>query len=327
MRNIILIVAIVLNLTAITWAAPQGEFNQLITDLQKNPDDSSLREKIIKLVQTMKPAPAMSEEAQKHLGRGQAAVEIAKTSEDFLLAISEFKKALRLAPWLANAYFNLAVVQEKAGQFNEAMQNYKLYLLAAPSASDAQDVKTRIYGLELKAERQQKESQEKTAGEEREKQKQETLNKFKQMVEGKTYYSYSCNARPYSGCNEKEYSGKNWYDMNEPNESSLYHQFRFASDGKILLCSYGVAGVVPEPLCTGGVVRAYPILVGEVDEKNTGSTRWTNNRRWADKSLGEPVWIRYNTDWSSFTVGYDRPADDRGYDSSVRYNYQMFKRR
>ena len=200
----------------------------------------------------MKPAPAMSEEAQKHLGRGQAAVEIAKTSEDFLLAISEFKKALRLAPWLANAYFNLAVVQEKAGQFNEAMQNYKLYLLAAPSASDAQDVKTRIYGLELKAERQQKESQEKTAGEEREKQKQETLNKFKQMVEGKTYYSYSCNARPYSGCNEKEYSGKNWYDMNEPNESSLT-QFALLRTGKYYFARMEWLELFFS-LCTGGVV-------------------------------------------------------------------------
>jgi tetratricopeptide (TPR) repeat protein len=332
MRKMTSIILSILLFSMVSFAHAQSEnageiLKQYISDLQKNPNDNALREKIIKHAQTMKPAPEIPEEAQRHLGRGQAAVEIAKTSEDFFLAISEFKKVLRLAPWLANAYFNLAVVQEKAGQFNEAMQNYKLYLLAAPSASDAQEVKTRIYGLELKAERQQKEEKEKSTREEREKQKQEVLNKFKRMVDGKTYYSYSCDARPYSGCNEKEYSGKNWRDMNkvgELDDTDHYHQFSFASDGKILLCSYGGFGVVPEPLCTGGV-RGYPILVGEEDKKNTGSTRWTDNRRWKDKSPGEPVWIRYNTDWSSFTVGYDRPADDGGFDSSTRYNYQMFK--
>ncbi len=40
-------------------ATPQQTLNQYISDLQKNPDDYALREKIIKHVQTMKPAPAI----------------------------------------------------------------------------------------------------------------------------------------------------------------------------------------------------------------------------------------------------------------------------
>lgn len=256
---------------------PQGTLNQYIAELQKNPDDFALREKIIKLVQEMKPQPAVPEEAQRHLGRGSAAVEIAKTSDDFLLAISEFKKALRLAPWLANAYFNLAVVQEKAGQFNEAIQNFNLYLLAAPSAADAQDVKTRIYGLELKAERQQKEEKEKSTREEREKQKQEVLNRFKQMVEGKAYEAFVCTINyPYSGgCNENEYNNKrNWYPY--PNDTII---FSFTSDEKILLTS-----------------TVWGRIIGTIEGSDISNIRWAHEK-------GISVWIQPSADWSSFTIG------------------------
>ena len=38
-------------------ANPQQTLNQYISDLQKNPNETALREKIIKLVQIIKPAP------------------------------------------------------------------------------------------------------------------------------------------------------------------------------------------------------------------------------------------------------------------------------
>lgn len=41
---------------------PQETLNQYISELQKNPNDNALREKIIRHVQTMKPAPAIPEE-------------------------------------------------------------------------------------------------------------------------------------------------------------------------------------------------------------------------------------------------------------------------
>ncbi len=121
-------------------------------------DDQRLRETIIKLVQRLTPPPALPEEAERYMGRGLAAVEIAKGPEDFTRAIAEFKKALRIAPWLADGYFNLGVVQEKAGLFNGAIRSYRLYLLAAPSTPDAQQVRTRIFGLEYKAEREKEET-------------------------------------------------------------------------------------------------------------------------------------------------------------------------
>ena len=47
-------------------ASPQQTLNQYVSDLQRSPNDTALREKIIALVQTMRPAPAITEEARRH---------------------------------------------------------------------------------------------------------------------------------------------------------------------------------------------------------------------------------------------------------------------
>jgi len=116
--------------------------------------DRRLREKIIKLVKRIQPPPAIPEGAIRHIGRGQAVSEMAKGLEDYIRAIAEFEKAVRLAPWLADGYYNLGMVQEKVGRFSDAVHSFKLYLLVAPSATNARKVRTRMYGLEYKAERQ-----------------------------------------------------------------------------------------------------------------------------------------------------------------------------
>jgi tetratricopeptide (TPR) repeat protein len=289
----------------------------LQSTLEGSAKEQQLREKIINLTQKIQPPPAVPEEVQKHLGRGKAAVEIAKKSEDLLEAISEFKKAARLAPWLANIYFNLGVVQEKADRFNDAIQSYKLYLLASPTAADTQDVKAKIYGLELKVERQQKEEHEKAACIRREQQKQEVLERFKRLVQGNVYNGSFCSwQEPHkfrsgekTGCNETEYGGRNWYP------GMGIHFFHFPSDGKILLC-YNATYPQYHPPCSSDSAT----MVGTIEGVDMSSIRWTNND-------GKPVWIRIREDWSSFRISYNRPPDDRGYDPSYRYVYHYFKKR
>jgi tetratricopeptide (TPR) repeat protein len=141
---------------------PREALTHYVAALQSIPegsdDDQQLREKIVALAQKLKPAPTLPEEARTHFGRGQAAVEIAKDPDDFRRAAAEFQQVLKLAPWFANGYFNLGKVQDKSGQHVEAIRSFKLYLLAAPSATDADDVKTRIAGLEYKIERSKEEA-------------------------------------------------------------------------------------------------------------------------------------------------------------------------
>jgi tetratricopeptide (TPR) repeat protein len=126
----------------------QETLNQYIFDLQKNPNDNALREKIIKHVQEMEPKPAIPVEAEKFEGRAEFAIKSAKSEADFLDAAKEYEKALQIAPWMPAYYFNLGIAYEKGGKPKEAKRSFEFYLLAAPTASDAREVRKRIAGLE-----------------------------------------------------------------------------------------------------------------------------------------------------------------------------------
>jgi tetratricopeptide (TPR) repeat protein len=125
----------------------QDMLNQYVTNLQSNPSDTALREKIIALTLTMDPPPEVSAEARRHMARGVAAVEDAKSADDFKDACNEFQQATTLAPWLANGYRNLAIAQDKAGMYDEALTSLRLYLLTRPSSTDAdwaEDLKSKV---------------------------------------------------------------------------------------------------------------------------------------------------------------------------------------
>ncbi len=141
---------------------PREALTHYVAALQSAPDgsadDQRLRETIIKLVQKLSLPPAIPEEARRYSVRGQVWVKEAKSPSDFDEAAKEFGKALRVAPWWADGYINQGVSLEKAGKFNEAIRSLKLYLLAAPRASDADKVKDQIYTLELRQEKAQRDA-------------------------------------------------------------------------------------------------------------------------------------------------------------------------
>jgi tetratricopeptide (TPR) repeat protein len=144
------------------WAAPKKAsgasaemFEQYVADLQKNPGDKALREKIIKTAQTMKPAPAVPEDAERNMARGVVFFTKATDNAGYHKAIVEFEAATNSAPWLDKAYYNLGVAQEKAGLFKEAIKSLKLYLLADPNAKNAREVRNQIYMLEANVEEAQ----------------------------------------------------------------------------------------------------------------------------------------------------------------------------
>jgi len=132
--------------------ADNETLKEYVDNLKKNPADKALREKIIKYVLTMKPAPAVPEDAERSVVRGTTFFSKATDSKGYSKAIAEFESASNAAPWLALAYYNLGVVQEKAGLYTDAIQSLKFYLMAAPDAKNARDVKNKIYALEADAE-------------------------------------------------------------------------------------------------------------------------------------------------------------------------------
>ncbi len=148
----VLLLAIMLVLASLPRAEAQSraEFDQLVQQLQANPSDTALRERIIKLAQKIKPAPAIPEEARRALVQGITIAKSAKDAKGQALAVDSFNEALKRAPWWGDAYYNLAVAQELAGRLAEARNSLELYLLTGPSAQETRDAQDRIYALEAK---------------------------------------------------------------------------------------------------------------------------------------------------------------------------------
>lgn len=98
-------------------------------------------------------AESVSREARKHMNRGMAAAEMAKSPAEYEEAIREFKQAMKLAPAWSPPYFNLGCAQKEAGKYQEAMNNYRKYLELEPNALDTEQVQTEIDQIEYRLEK------------------------------------------------------------------------------------------------------------------------------------------------------------------------------
>jgi tetratricopeptide (TPR) repeat protein len=170
-------------LPAYSEQTPTEQLKLLIADLQKNPNDNALREKIIRHVRTMKPAPAVPKEAERYMVRGIAAMKEAKSTDDLKDAVKEFEKALLSAPWYADVYYNLGIAQDKAGLYDKAIKNLNLYMVAAQNAPDVKAVEKLIYEIEYRQEKAAKES----SPEAKVKKKQKDEEEFIKSLNGALY--------------------------------------------------------------------------------------------------------------------------------------------
>lgn len=108
--------------------------------------------KVLDVARLMSPPPDIPDAARDHAARAQAFVKLAEDRAGFAKAAAEYEMALESAPWWAEAYYNLGLTQEKAGEHRSAATSLKRFLQAAPDAPEAADVKQRIVELEVAAE-------------------------------------------------------------------------------------------------------------------------------------------------------------------------------
>jgi tetratricopeptide (TPR) repeat protein len=93
-----------------------------------------------------------AEAARRHIVRGAAAIEMAKSEADLARAAAEFEQAAEIAPTMAPAWYNLGSVQAKIGELKEAIESYRKYLALAPQADDAQRIRDEVIKLEYRLE-------------------------------------------------------------------------------------------------------------------------------------------------------------------------------
>ena len=297
--------------------SPREQLQQYVAKLQQDPDDQALREKIIKLALALEPKPAIPEEAEKMVGRATYVFKNAKTEADYADAVQAYQKALLIAPWVADYYFNLGVAQEKAGKPSEAIASLKFYLMAAPDAPDRRDVVQRIGGLEYAAEKAAKEKTTEAAAKAEEKRRREeaeaVLANLRSKVQGFTYTFTTCDYRSFReqmsalekegstgwSCNWDEYRGKNWYKTPE-----ITKRFNFPGDGTV---QFGDN-----------------TLIGTPNGPAISDIRWTTGGR-----VKSPTWVDLAEDGSWIAHSADRPnisSDDPRFDRKARYSYNGYRR-
>ena len=145
---ILLTLAILTSMASAQAQSPREQLSQLVEQLQKTPTDNALRETLIKLAQTVKPAPTVPPEARRAFVMGNTYQKGAKSPEDFGLAVRAFQEATSAAPWWGDAYYNLSVALESAGRFDEAKAALTFYLMSQPK--DAAQAQERLYAIDAK---------------------------------------------------------------------------------------------------------------------------------------------------------------------------------
>ncbi len=129
-------------------------FEQTVADFQFQQRSKSqpecLRGEIVKLATLIKPPPAIPEQARGHFITGLTLMKGARGPQDVNQAIGEFRGAVSAAPWWGDAYRNLGVAEEEAGEYyyKDAIVQLEFYLDTNPPAPDARAAQDEIYKIE-----------------------------------------------------------------------------------------------------------------------------------------------------------------------------------
>ncbi|MBI2361905.1 MAG: hypothetical protein HYV15_00760, partial [Elusimicrobia bacterium] len=135
-------------------AAPKAEkLRFLVEDLKADTGNAALRAEIIKLALALDAPPPVPDDAKRFMVRGVEGVKDATNEGEFRSVAAEFQNAADTAPWWSKAYYNLALAQDKAGLYAEAVESMKLYLAAEPDAPDIEQAKELMFKMEYRRDR------------------------------------------------------------------------------------------------------------------------------------------------------------------------------
>ena len=100
------------------------------------------------------PKPQLPEEARKFKVQAEFAVQ----EKQFDRAVELYGKALEIAPWWPQGYFNRAFILGEMKKYREAMREMKMYLRLTPDAPDARAAQDKVYqweGVVVEAEKEE----------------------------------------------------------------------------------------------------------------------------------------------------------------------------
>ena len=107
--------------------------------------------KVIEIFKQLEPPPAVPEEAREPFVMGATVLKESNDAANATKAAELFGKAIHLAPWFAEAYYDRALARETAGQFNEATDDLKRYLEFKLTDTERREAQDKIYSLKADA--------------------------------------------------------------------------------------------------------------------------------------------------------------------------------
>gem|GEM_PF-1190793 len=104
-------------------------------------------------IATLPAWPGISEEAREHAVRAQYYLGKGKNVDG---AIKELHLALGVAPWWADGYHDLGVIEEGRGNHDEAKRRLKIFLAMAPNDPNARAVRDKMIEIDMAKEQEGK---------------------------------------------------------------------------------------------------------------------------------------------------------------------------
>jgi len=161
--------------TAITLASEKGHpevvkllerrgnsvFADYLKDFQNYPLDNDRREKLVKLATTLPTLPAIPEEARQLFLQASTLMKQSSSPKELAEPIELLNKALVIAPWWGDAYYNLSRAQELRGWYDEAVRQLNYYLELKPSEANATEAHAHIAVIQSEKEAAARKKQEK----------------------------------------------------------------------------------------------------------------------------------------------------------------------
>ena len=132
-----------------------GQYKEALAELSealKTADDTEaqeIQENIFGMIRKNPLLAEVPEDARKYALRS----EVLLKEGNFEQAAAELKKAIKIAPYSARLYYNVALINAELKKYPEAIRNMKIYLRAAPDAPDARAAKDEIVKWEFMMEK------------------------------------------------------------------------------------------------------------------------------------------------------------------------------
>jgi hypothetical protein len=122
-------------------------------------------DEILSLAAQLRPLPPLPESARENFLKGVTLLKIASKTpglnpldENLSGALEHLNKAIAIAPWNADAHYNLALTLELMRTYSNAVIELRRYLTLNPPPDEAREAQNRLYKLQAKAEAQRNEN-------------------------------------------------------------------------------------------------------------------------------------------------------------------------